>query len=142
MSETAANSAAAAKTAAKEQQAKDPGGKDHQAVKALAEQLYAALDENKAENIVMLNIGGRSALADYMLIAGGSSARQVNALADRLLRLLKEEGHKNVQAEGLGSGDWVLIDAGDVIIHLFRPEARAFYRLENIWAEQAENSGE
>jgi len=104
-------------------------------IKALAEKIHAALDAGKAEDIISINIGSRSALADYMIIAGGTSARHVMALADNLLRDLKQWGVKHIKTEGLSGGDWVLIDAGDVIIHLFRPETRAFYRLEHMWTE-------
>lgn len=112
--------------------------------KNLAETIRAALDEGKAEDILVFDIARRSALADYMIIAGGTSARHIGALADKLLETLKEAGHKQVKTEGAGS-DWLLIDAGDVIVHLFRAEARAFYRLEKMWTERdpsepAENS--
>lgn len=119
-----------------EQKTERAAGKRGQGA-ALAEQICAVLDEGKAEDILALNISARSALADYMVIAGGTSARHLSALADRLAEALKAAGQKELRMEGAGS-DWLLIDAGDVIIHLFRPEARAFYRLEKIWAERDE----
>lgn len=96
------------------------------------EQIRDILADGKAENIVVLDISGRSALADYMVIADGRSARHLAALADSAAHMLHSAGAM-VKTEGMGSGDWVLIDAGDIIIHLFRPEIRAFYRLEKMW---------
>lgn len=93
------------------------------------------LDDAKAENILPLDIRGRSAIADFMIIASGRSSRHVTAVCDQLLRALKEAGHGTSRVEGLASGDWVLIDAGDVVIHVFRPEVREFYALEKMWSE-------
>lgn len=108
----------------------------------MAEEAYVAqsleivlncLDDSKAEGIVPIDMRGKSALADHMVIASGRSHRHVSAVADHLLRTLKENGHKLAKIEGLAEGDWVLIDTGDIIIHLFRPEIREFYNLEKIW---------
>ena len=92
------------------------------------------LDEDKAEDVVLINIRGKSSVADALIVASGRSNRHVGALADHLLRALKGAGYGRAKVEGLPYCDWVLIDAGDVIIHLFRPEVRAFYNIEKIWA--------
>ncbi len=91
------------------------------------------LEDDKAENIVVIDLGGKSSIADTMVVASGRSARHVSALADHVIRKLKEEGFGRAQIEGKESADWVLIDAGDVVVHLFRPEVRDFYQLERIW---------
>ncbi|MEO1745969.1 MAG: ribosome silencing factor [Pseudomonadota bacterium] len=100
----------------------------------------ATLDDAKAENIVSINIAGKSALADHMVVASGRSHRHVNAIADQLLRTLKDNGHGTSRVEGLSSADWVLIDTGDVIIHIFRPEVRDFYAMEKMWATDADEA--
>lgn len=97
--------------------------------------VLTCLEDSKAEEIVPIDIKEKSALADFMVVASGRSQRHVMAVADHLLRRLKEIGCSNIQVEGLSGGDWVLIDIGDIIIHLFRPEVRAFYNLEKIWLE-------
>ena len=96
-----------------------------------------ALEDDKAESITVIDLGGKSSIADTMVIASGRSARHVSALADHLVRKLKEGGFGRAQVEGIANADWVLIDAGDVIVHLFRPEVREFYQLERIWAGDA-----
>jgi len=106
-------------------------------IEALATQ---SLEDDKAFDIVSVDLSGKTSIADYMLIASGTSARQVSAMADHLLETLKASGVKAVQVEGKSSGDWVLIDAGDVIIHLFRPEVRAFYNIEKMWMLDAPSS--
>ena len=98
----------------------------------LAEKL---LEDGKAEDIAAIDLQGKSDIADFMLIATGRSQRQVMALAQRLTEGLKEAGCKNVSVEGMRHGEWVLIDAGDVVVHLFRPETRAYYNLEKMWGE-------
>jgi ribosome-associated protein len=92
-----------------------------------------SLDDSKAEDLAPIDITGKSALADHMVVASGRSQRHVTAIADRLVADLKEAGGKDIRVEGLTAGDWVLIDAGDVIVHVFRPEVRAFYNLEKMW---------
>ncbi len=92
------------------------------------------LDENKADDVIFVDLPKGQALADIMVIASGRSSRQVKALADYTLRGLKKLGYKSIRVEGLPQADWVLIDAGDIIIHLFRPEVRGFYNIERIWA--------
>ena len=91
------------------------------------------LEDGKAEDLTVIDLQGKSGIADYMVIATGRSQRQVVALAERLLEALKNAGHGRASTEGLRFGDWVLVDAGDVIAHLFRPEVRSFYNLEKMW---------
>ena len=92
------------------------------------------LDEDKAQDIVVIDLKDKSSVADTMIVVSGRSHRHVGALADHLLRLLKDAGQGKARVEGLPHCDWVLIDAGDVIVHLFRPEVRAFYNIEKIWS--------
>ncbi|WP_173934269.1 ribosome silencing factor [Chelativorans sp. Marseille-P2723] len=92
-----------------------------------------SLEDSKAENIVSIDIQGKSPLADHMIVASGRSHRHVAAVADHLIRALKEAGLGNSRVEGLAGADWVLIDAGDIIIHVFRPEVREFYNIEKMW---------
>ncbi len=92
------------------------------------------LNDNKAEEIATIELSGKTSIADYMVIANGRSQRQVGALANYLTEAIKKAGHTYCQVEGLPQADWVLIDAGDVIIHVFRPEVRSFYNLEKMWS--------
>ncbi len=96
--------------------------------------VMTCLDDDKAEEIVSINLEGKSAIADHMVVASGRSQRHVGALADHLTRRMKEEGLGNARVEGLPQADWVLIDGGDVIVHIFRPEVREFYKLEKMWS--------
>lgn len=91
------------------------------------------LDEAKAEDLVSIDITGKSALGDFMVVASGRSQRHVGAIADRLIDDLKSAGGRNIRVEGMPHCDWVLIDAGDVIIHVFHPEVRTFYNIEKMW---------
>jgi ribosome-associated protein len=100
----------------------------------LARLVAQQLDDDKAENILNIPLTGKSPMADAMIVASGRSARHVSALADHVSQKLKEAGASQVRVEGLPNADWVLIDAGDVIVHIFRPEVREFYNLERIWA--------
>lgn len=100
----------------------------------LEEAILSRLDEDKAQDMVLIDLKGKSAMADTMIVASGRSHRHVGAIADHLLRTLKENGLGKAKVEGLPHCDWVLIDAGDVIVHLFRPEVRTFYNIEKIWA--------
>ncbi|RFC62047.1 ribosome silencing factor [Fulvimarina endophytica] len=93
-----------------------------------------SLEDSKAENIVSIDMRGKSALADHMLIVSGRSHRHVSAVCDHLIKDLKQAGVKTPKVEGLQTGDWVLIDTGDMIIHVFRPEVREFYNLEKMWS--------
>nr|WP_256367406.1 ribosome silencing factor [Magnetospirillum sp. SS-4] len=94
--------------------------------------VVATLEDHKAEDIVVIDLKGRTSIADHMVIATGKSQRQVGAMADHVSRALKSAG-QHVQTEGEPQCDWVLVDAGDIIVHLFRPEVRAFYNLEKMW---------
>ncbi len=96
--------------------------------------VLASLEDSKAENIVTIDIAGKSALGDYMVVVSGRSSRHVLAIADHLMTDLKGEGFGNARVEGLDGGDWVLIDTGDIIVHVFRPEIREFYNIEKMWA--------
>lgn len=91
------------------------------------------LEDAKAEDTVSIDIANKSSLADYMVVASGRSHRHVGAIADRLMDDLKAAGIRDARVEGLPNCDWVLVDAGDVIVHLFRPEVRSFYNLEKMW---------
>ncbi len=103
--------------------------------------ILAKLDADKAEDVIAIDLKGTSPLADTIVIASGRSQRHVSALADHLLRALKDAGLGRAQVEGLPHADWVLIDAGDVIVHLFRPEVRAFYQIEKIWSVDSPHRG-
>ncbi|MGB3377435.1 ribosome silencing factor [Allopontixanthobacter sediminis] len=92
------------------------------------------LDEDQAQDIVSIPLAGKSSIADFMVIASGRSTRQVASMAQKLGEMVKKAGHGPVRLEGLPAADWVLIDAGDVVVHLFRPEVRSFYNLERMWA--------
>ena len=93
-----------------------------------------ALDDNKAEEIVTLDLADKCSFADFMVVASGRSQRHVAALADHVAHALKQAGMPPLNIEGKDSADWVLIDAGDVVVHLFRPEVRQFYNIEKMWA--------
>ena len=102
--------------------------------KDLSNFIQEILDENSAQDVIEIDIRGKSSIADYLLVASGRSNRHVSALADYVQRGLKERGFKELVVEGQEASDWVLIDAGDVILHVFRPEVRVFYNLEKIWS--------
>ena len=110
---------------------------EHKADK-IANIILDILDTQSAEEIVKIDLRGKSSIADYMLVASGRSNRHVGALADYVLKGLKENGQDKLGSEGLEQCDWVLIDAGDVIVHLFRPEVREFYQLEKMWSPTPE----
>jgi ribosome-associated protein len=92
-----------------------------------------SLDDDKGEDIVQINLRGKSEMGDYMVIASGRSTRQVSAMAEKLQDRLKQEFGLISKTEGKDTGDWVLVDTGDVIVHIFRPEVREFYQLEKMW---------
>ncbi len=98
--------------------------------------VLSSLDDDKAQDIISIPLSGKSSIADFMVIASGTSSRQLMSMADHLERVLKDRGTKALGSEGTHSGDWILIDAGDVIVHLFRPEVRDFYQLEKMWVDQ------
>ena len=95
--------------------------------------VLGSLEDSKAEDIVTIDIAGKSALGDYMVVVSGRSNRHVSAIADHLITDLKDEGLGSPRVEGLEAGDWVLIDTGDIIVHVFRPEIREFYNIEKMW---------
>ena len=96
--------------------------------------VLARIDDMKAEDTITIDLTGKTTIADTMVVTSGRSHRQVGAIADHLLRDLAKAGLRDVRVEGMPNCDWVLIDAGDVIVHVFRPEVRTFYNLENMWA--------
>jgi len=93
-----------------------------------------SLDDDQAQEVVSIDLHGKSPMADTMVVCSGRSQRHVSAMADHILRKLKEAGLGRAQVEGLPHADWVLIDAGDVVVHLFRPEVREFYKIERMWS--------
>ncbi len=107
---------------------------------ALLKIITNSLDDNKAEDINTINLSGKSGIADFLVIASGRSQRQVSALAHYAIKALKESGVKGSTIEGLEQSDWVLIDAGDVVVHIFRPEVRSFYNLDKMWETNLESS--
>jgi ribosome-associated protein len=96
--------------------------------------IQGLLEDAKAEKTTVIDLTGKSSIADAMIVTEGRANRHVAAIADRVVRGLKEKGHKGMRIEGLNTADWVLIDAGDIILHIFRPEVRAFYNLEKMWS--------
>ena len=116
-----------------------PISKPHTAFDAdqILELITTSLDDDKAENILTIPLRGKSAMADYMIVASGTSSRQVVAMAEHIEFKLKQNKIAILGLEGLRQADWVLIDANDVVVHLFRPEVREFYGLERMWADDA-----
>ena len=108
-------------------------GKDTAAADKLLADIVESLEDHKAEDVIVINLRGKSDIADYMVIASGQSGRQVSTMADRLVLVVKNHGVVGAVPEGKGQSDWVLLDGGDVIVHLFRPEVREFYNLEKMW---------
>jgi len=107
---------------------------DADGVEALHKLVLASLDDDQAVETVSIPLAGKSSIADYMVVASGRSTRQVASMANKLAEKIKAECGRSARVEGLPTADWVLIDAGDVIVHLFRPEVRSFYNLERMWA--------
>ena len=107
------------------------GGHDSEALHSL---VLKSLDDDQAQEVVTIPLEGKSSIADFMVIASGRSTRQVAAIAQKLGERIKQAGFPPPRIEGLPAADWVLIDAGDVVVHLFRPEVRSFYNLERMWA--------
>ncbi|WP_414811508.1 ribosome silencing factor [Paracoccus sanguinis] len=99
----------------------------------MLDRILSSLEDDKAEDIVTIDLRGRSAMADHMVIASGRNARQVAAIAEHLIDKLKQDLGLIARIEGKDTGDWVLIDTDDVIVHIFRPEVREFYQLEKMW---------
>lgn len=106
-------------------------------VKQIAAAVIETLEDDKAEELLVIDLEGKSSIADQMIIASGRSQRHVAALAEHVTRRIKDDGLGSARVEGLPNADWVLIDTGDIIVHLFRPEVRAFYNLERIWGTEA-----
>jgi ribosome-associated protein len=102
--------------------------------------ILTTLEDSKAEDIVSIDIAGKSALADYMVVATGRSQRHVSSIAEHISRDLTEAGGRVARVEGVPHCDWVLLDAGDVIVHIFRPEVRSFYNLEKMWSAEEPQS--
>ncbi len=103
----------------------------------LLKTIIACLEDAKAEDVVILDLDGKAAIADQMVIASGRSNRHVSAITDQLEQALKTAGFKEMRVEGLPHCDWVLVDTGDVVVHVFRPEVRSFYNLEKLWSPHA-----
>lgn len=118
---------AATKRASKAKPAAAPASAD------LLQAIVKCLDDAKAEDIVTISLEGKSSLGDYMVVASGRNDRHVGAIADQLHVKIKELGETRARVEGLATCDWVLVDTGDVIVHVFRPEVREFYNLEKMW---------
>ena len=118
--------------------APNEGGANEETGK-LHDLVLRSLDDDQALDVVTIPLGGKSSIADHMVIASGRSTRQVASMAQKLSQRIKQDLGRNVRVEGLPVADWVLIDADDVIVHIFRPEVRTFYNLERMWAFE-ENS--
>lgn len=99
----------------------------------LLDRILTSLKNDKAEDIVQIDLRGKSSIGDYMIIASGRSSRQVTAVSEKLVDNIKKDFGRSSKVEGKNAGDWVLIDTGDVIVHVFRPEVREFYQLEKMW---------
>jgi ribosome-associated protein len=102
--------------------------------------IVGSLDDDKAENIITMDLEGKAMFCDRMVIASGLADRQISAMALHLSEKLKDAGLKRVQVEGAGGSDWVLIDAGDIVVHLFKPEARTMYALEKMWGQDLDEA--
>ena len=101
--------------------------------KKLLEQVLVSLDDDKAEDVVTIELSGKSTIADYMVVASGNSHRHIGAMAEHLMETMKAAGMRRVSMEGAARAEWILIDGSDVIVHLFRPNVREFYSLEKMW---------
>jgi len=102
--------------------------------------IVASLEDDKAENLVTMDLSGKATFCDRMVIASGLADRQISAMAEHLREKLKEAGLGRVQIEGAGGSEWVLIDAGDIVVHLFKPDARTMYALEKMWGEDLDEA--
>ncbi len=125
--------APAAATTAQTAASTAPLGKSVSTSTEMLEAILASLSENKAEEVVQIDLRGKTSVCDFMVICSGRSSRQVVSLAEKLEEVLKHEHDVLPRAEGKETGDWVLIDGADVVIHIFRPEVREFYQLEKMW---------
>lgn len=106
----------------------------------LLARILTSLDENKAEEIVQIDLRGKSSMGDHMVICSGRSSRQVSSIAEKVVQDIKTDLGRHAKIEGKEAGDWVLIDTGDVIVHVFRPEVREFYQLEKMWLSPSEQT--
>ncbi|KIN65514.1 Iojap family protein [Sulfitobacter noctilucae] len=113
-------------------------GSDMATSDALLARILTTLDEDKAEDVVQISLRGKTEIGDYMIICSGRSTRQVSAISEKLAQMVKDEFGRTPKVEGKDTGDWVLIDTGDVIVHVFRPEVREFYQLEKMWTDGGE----
>ena len=125
--------------APKSKKPRKPRGKKAEAPKppSALDMVLAQLDDAKAEQVVTIALDEKTAIADTMVVASGRSNRHVGAIADQLVEKLKSAGHRDLRIEGMPQCDWVLVDAGDVVVHIFRPEVRSFYNLEKLWSAHA-----
>jgi ribosome-associated protein len=112
----------------------EPPADPADSIDALHQLILGSLDDDQAVETVSIPLAGKSSIADYMVVASGRSSRQVGSMASKLVDKIKAETGRSPRVEGMPTADWVLIDAGDVIVHLFRPEVRSFYNLERMWA--------
>ncbi len=108
---------------------------------ALQTLIVASLEDDKAENIIALDLSGKAMFCDRMVIATGLADRQITAMAQHIVEKLHQAGQKRVPVEGAGGSDWVLLDAGDIVVHLFKPEARTLYALEKMWGADLDETG-
>jgi ribosome silencing factor RsfS/YbeB/iojap len=116
------------------------GGAEPSRVDSMQKLIVTSLEDDKAENVITLDLTGKAMFCDRMVIASGLADRQITAMAQHLREKLHAAGQKRVQIEGLGGSDWVLIDAGDIVVHLFMPEARAMYGLEKMWGQDLDEA--
>ncbi|MGA1759692.1 MAG: ribosome silencing factor [Rhodobacteraceae bacterium] len=114
-------------------------GETHLTSEELLSHILESLESDKAEDIVQIDLRGKTSIGDYMVIASGRSSRQVSAMSEKLMDRLKQDHNRLCKVEGKETGDWVLIDTGDIIVHVFRPEVREFYQLEKMWLPQGTN---
>ena len=112
----------------------------HKVTNNIARTIHKVLSDNKAKNITKINLEKKSSIADFMIICSGTSNRHVISLSNYLVEALKKENLNTLNVEGIRNGDWVLVDAGDIIIHLFRSEVREYYGLEKMWTGEEMNS--
>ena len=132
-SKPGASKPSASKSGASKVSASKPASK--KASPALLKHVLKSLDDDKAEDVVTIDLEGRSSLTDALVIATGRSTRHVASIAEHLARKLKDKGYGTRPVDGAAQGDWVLVDAGDIIVHILRPEVRAYYRLEELWSK-------
>lgn len=106
-------------------------------VAALKDLIQKSLDDDKGQDIQVIDLSGQTALADYIVVASGTSSRHITSMAEKLCERLSARGTKDIRTEGMQQANWVVVDAGDIIVHLFRPEVREFYNIEKMWSVPA-----